>query len=394
MNSPPDGFQLLTSPGPAAIATLRVCGRAVEHFLRSYLRARPVETWQAGMMMRAALLDERGESIDDVLVAVHAAGPDWDVCVHLHGSPWLVRRCTELLVRTGLKPLDPLAASPWSTESLIDAEAYALMPHMFTLRGLAWLEAQRRELPAAVRRILTVDHLPVAARECRALAARGGLVDWFRRPLRVAIVGPPNAGKSTLTNALAREEVALVSDRPGTTRDWVEARGDIDGLPVAWLDTAGLRPAGDAIEAAGIESAHGLLATADAVVLVLDGVNAGVAADVLRAWTGRPPSCVAFNKCDLGLAWRPLMAALPAAWRSRVVAISAASRVGLGALAAAVVAGAGRELSQLSFPAAFTDRQRQALLAGVRCDSLGALRERLASVIGSNSVAGGRNEPI
>ena len=88
-----------------------------------------------------------------------------------------------------------------------------------------------------------------------------------REGVRVAIAGPPNAGKSSLLNWLARREVALVSDMPGTTRDVLEVRLDLDGIPVTVLDTAGLRrEASDRVEAMGIERARRAVEDADIVL--------------------------------------------------------------------------------------------------------------------------------
>ncbi len=104
-------------------------------------------------------------------------------------------------------------------------------------------------------------------------AARGEIL---REGFRVAIVGPPNAGKSSLLNALARREAAIVSDIPGTTRDAIEVALDLAGVPVRLVDTAGLRETGDAIEAIGIERARRAMVEAD---LVLHLTPAGEAWD-------------------------------------------------------------------------------------------------------------------
>ena len=105
-----------------------------------------------------------------------------------------------------------------------------------------------------------------------------------------AITGPPNAGKSTLINALARREVAIVSPHPGTTRDVLEARLDIGGVPVTLLDTAGLRETDDPIEAEGVRRARARAAAADLVIELVDATAPGPvrgagAAGVLRIAT-------------------------------------------------------------------------------------------------------------
>jgi tRNA modification GTPase len=94
-------------------------------------------------------------------------------------------------------------------------------------------------------------------------AARGELL---REGLTVAVAGPPNAGKSTLFNALARRDVAIVSPIPGTTRDVLEVHLDLNGYPVTVLDTAGIRASDDPIEREGIERARTRAAAADLVL--------------------------------------------------------------------------------------------------------------------------------
>jgi tRNA modification GTPase len=95
----------------------------------------------------------------------------------------------------------------------------------------------------------------------------------LRDGFTVVLAGPPNAGKSTLLNALSRREAAIVSATPGTTRDVIEIRCDLGGLPVVLVDTAGLREAGDAIEAEGIRRTRARMQQADLIVL-LDGPDA------------------------------------------------------------------------------------------------------------------------
>jgi tRNA modification GTPase len=93
----------------------------------------------------------------------------------------------------------------------------------------------------------------------------------LREGLYVAIIGPPNAGKSSLINALARRDVAIVSETPGTTRDVIALRLDLGGYPVEVSDTAGLRDTADRIEAEGVRRALARARESDLVLLLLDG---------------------------------------------------------------------------------------------------------------------------
>ncbi len=120
----------------------------------------------------------------------------------------------------------------------------------------------------------------------------------LRSGLDIAIVGPPNAGKSSLLNRLARRDAAIVSETAGTTRDVIEVAMDLGGYPVVLADTAGLREAAGSIEAEGVRRARKRAAAADLRIVVLDGGDPGsvaAAADMIG-----PSALVALNKCDLG----------------------------------------------------------------------------------------------
>ena len=101
--------------------------------------------------------------------------------------------------------------------------------------------------------------------------AGGGRGERLREGLVVAIAGPPNAGKSTLLNRLARRDVAIVSPYPGTTRDVIEVHLDLDGYPVTLLDTAGIRDSAEPVEQEGVRRARERAADADLVLWVIDG---------------------------------------------------------------------------------------------------------------------------
>lgn len=102
--------------------------------------------------------------------------------------------------------------------------------------------------------------------EIAGLLRSDGRGERLRDGFAVAIAGPPNAGKSTLLNAIAKRDVAIVSPQPGTTRDPIEVRCDLDGLPVLLVDTAGLRDTADVVEQAGISRALDRMRTADLVL--------------------------------------------------------------------------------------------------------------------------------
>ena len=110
--------------------------------------------------------------------------------------------------------------------------------------------------------------------EMAAALAQAAVGERLREGLTVAVIGPPNAGKSSLVNRLAGREAAIVTPYPGTTRDVIEVALELDGMPVTILDTAGLRETADPVEAIGIARAKERAERADLALLVLDATSA------------------------------------------------------------------------------------------------------------------------
>ena len=131
-------------------------------------------------------------------------------------------------------------------------------------------------------------------------AARQGVL--LREGLNVVIAGPPNAGKSSLLNKLVGDEIAIVTDQPGTTRDVLRQHLHLDGLPLNLIDTAGLRATDDVIEAEGVRRALRELHRADRVLYLLDATAAGESRDFEEELKELPPGVpvtLIFNKIDL-----------------------------------------------------------------------------------------------
>lgn len=387
VQSPANTYERLTSPGPAAIAVVRLRGPGVADFLARHVRPAGAPAQQAvparmtlapGALRRATLCDAQGAALDDMLVSAHAQAPHADVRLHLHGNPFLVRQCEALCEAAGFTRAVQAGRDLWPAGDALEAELHNLLPQMRTWHGVTWLLDQAAGLRRAVEALQTEPDAAHVAATCRRLARGLRRVAWFAMPWRLALVGPPNAGKSTLANALADQVVSLVSPQPGTTRDWVEAEGELAGLPVTWIDTAGLRAAEDALEAAGVDRTHAVVRGADGVIVVLDA-SAGQTerTDFIAAHGTLAPLAVALNKCDRGAA-PGLLAELPMAWRARATYLSATTRAGLATLQTCVVATGGRGADVAGAPGAFTARQAELLraAAGERAGSL------LAQVLG------------
>ncbi len=147
------------------------------------------------------------------------------------------------------------AVERWRT-TLIEASAFVEAELDFADEG---------DVPHGLRERAT-GLLASVADELRREIARARNGERIRSGLTVVIAGPPNAGKSTLLNALARRDVAIVSDIPGTTRDSIEVHWDLAGVPVTLVDTAGLRESQDPIEQEGVRRARDRARTADVIL--------------------------------------------------------------------------------------------------------------------------------
>jgi len=163
----------------------------------------------------------------------------------------------------------------------------------------ALIDFADEDLPAEMEEALRNDTLRLIS-EIGAVLDDGGVGEAIRDGITISLLGPVNAGKSTLLNRLAGRDAAIVSDLAGTTRDVVSVRIDLDGIPVTLLDTAGVRKTKDAIEAEGVRRAIDAANQASGAIIVLDASDAGWQRDLasLRQLAGAR-SCVILNKCDL-----------------------------------------------------------------------------------------------
>ena len=165
-------------------------------------------------------------------------------------------------------------------------------------RLLAWQEAlidfPDEDLPVTIEASLLND-LAVLGIELDGAVRDAGRGAKLRDGLVFAVTGAPNVGKSSLVNALARREIAIVSDTPGTTRDALEVMLELGGVPVTLVDTAGLRETSDPVEAEGVRRARARAASADLIIRVFDARDGGAADGV----SGEPGVLLVANKIDL-----------------------------------------------------------------------------------------------
>ena len=329
---------IATPPGRGAVAIVRASGAEVRAIAGRVFRAR--EPLAPRLATLGRVVDGDGSTIDCGLALLFIAPASYtgeDVLeLHVHGSPTVARDVLLAVLAAGARlagpgeftrraflsgKLDLTAAE--AVGELIAAEdrSQARGAAARLSGGLAReVDRARATLDAIVEELGAAIDFPddVPSLEQSELTARIDSVDahlatleatWeagrrVREGLSVAIVGPPNAGKSSLLNGLLGIDRALVSSEAGTTRDTIEESIALGGGSSARLiDTAGLRDATEALEAAGIARSHAALAEATLALVVIDGARAldARARDVLAATRGRD-RVVFFNKADLGRA--------------------------------------------------------------------------------------------
>jgi tRNA modification GTPase len=194
--------------------------------------------------------------------------------------------------------------------------------------------------------------------EIAGVLADGRRGERLRDGLVVAIAGPPNAGKSTLLNRLARREAAIVSPYAGTTRDVIEVHLDLDGYPVTLLDTAGIRDSAEPVEQEGVRRARERAAAADLVLWVIDGSAGGLAANEYPENLVNAEVWLIRNKIDRACAGA---ANTDNSEYKFTISISALTGLGIEALTAALSAYAKTYFAATESAVITRTRHRQAL---------------------------------
>jgi tRNA modification GTPase len=347
--------------GRAGVAVIRISGPRAHDVVRALTGPLPP--------LRRAVVRKliwNGDLLDTALVLVFARGASFtgedSAELHVHGGAAVVASVLSVLgAFDGLRIAAPGEFTRRALENgrmelfevegladLIDAETAAqrkqaqrLLSGEFEAKVAGW----RDDLVFASALIeatvdfadedIPVDVWPEVSRRLHSVRddlqrQQSGTraAERVRNGFDVVLIGPPNVGKSTLMNRLAGREAALTSSTPGTTRDLIEVRMDLSGLPVTFIDTAGLRDTEDVLESEGIRRARSRAADADLRILLLDAASkdwndAELSADILVA-----------SKADEG--WRP-QGRLP---------VSAQTGEGLDALIAAITARLNEQAGQ------------------------------------------------
>ena len=298
---------ILTPLGHGGIAILHVLGPRAFDVASQVFRPKSGAPLQpdARRLLYGHVVDN-GEVVDEVLVRLVPANEtrsqEPTVEINCHGGLVAVQRVLECLARRGVEPIEPDALIRRRARSQTEAEAAHALTQATTPLGVETLLDQLNGALEAALRSLPWHQPSEVATALRDLLATERLGHAFWRPPRVAVVGPTNAGKSTLFNALAREERMIVSPQPGTTRDAVSAEVAIGGLPVWLTDTAGEREPGSIIEVEAVARSRSAAAEAALVLLVFDGsAPPPIPLATLQAAIPNPQLLI-LNKADLGLA--------------------------------------------------------------------------------------------
>jgi len=344
MNSDRDPIvAIATAPGRGGIGVVRLSGRDLGTVIDALLGARAADLVPR-MAVVARFLDVHGTAIDEGIALRFAAPRSYTgeevLELQAHGGPVvlqiLVARCLEAGRTIGLRLAEPGEfsrraflndridlAQAEAVADLIDASTeeaarsaqrslsgefsravQALTDALIELRSLveATLDFPEEEIDF-LERSNAVGRLAHIRAQLDAVLMRSTQGAVLRDGLDVVLVGAPNVGKSSLLNALAGQEVAIVTAIPGTTRDRIAQRVQIDGIPVNVIDTAGLRDTVDEVERLGIARTLAEIERADVVLHLVDATAPAADAEVLArvsAQIGRAvPLITVFNKIDL-----------------------------------------------------------------------------------------------
>ena len=345
-------------PEQGSIGIVRLSGsRALSIAQAIFTPARRNATWESHRLLYGWIHDEKGHPLDEALAVWMQAPRSYTredvVEFHCHGGIMVVQATLQQCLRQGARLAQPGEFSLRAflngridlTQAESVADLVAARSPQAAQMALAGLQGKLGQSIRALRQALLgllaeiearidfeedLPPLDVPAWQARlqdiqaqmqallATAERGQLL---RTGVKVAIVGRPNVGKSSLLNAWSGQDRAIVTDLPGTTRDVVESQLVVRGIPVQLLDTAGIRATDDPVERLGVERSQRLAQTADVLVLVIDAQAGWTEADAaIYASIRHRPLILVINKTDLA---SPNGISLPPEITYRVPAVAA-----------------------------------------------------------------------
>ena len=351
---------IATALAPAALGIVRTSGaRSIELISRFFSRPNALLQSQGHTLVYGWIHDE-GIKIDEVVLCVYRAPKsntgENAVEIICHGGPGVVKAIYRLCIKNGFRAAE---RGEFTFRSFIHGKAD--LTRAEAVREIIDSKTNTAQQKAAGRLSGTVFHeietiktdlmTALAALEVgieypedeetiadsfdeallkkplsvlQQLAASWQAEKIYQAGVRLVLAGKTNAGKSSLFNALLKEDRAIVSDIHGTTRDWLEAELDFKGIPVHIFDTAGLRATEDTIEAIGVQRSVELASAADIVLYLIDGTKPPAEEDSAFIERNTVPLIIVQTKADKGQT-EPLSAAL-----QRYPAVSLSSKTGVG----------------------------------------------------------------
>lgn len=325
---------IATPPGRGGIGIIRISGNNLEEMAKQLLGSLPKPRYAS----LNYFLDQHHEVIDQGIAIYYAAPHSYtgeDVLeLHGHGGPAVINLLLERCLTLGARLAEPgeftLRAYLNNKIDLVQAEGVADLIDASTTGAarcaLRSLQGEFSEVIHELVRALTDMRIQIEA----ALDFPEEEIDWLemshlkmqlhqlheklqqvlvssqrgnllREGARIVLIGQPNVGKSSLLNRLAGDEVAIVTEIPGTTRDAIQQHIQIDSVPLHIIDTAGLRETEDIVEKLGIERTYAAVENADLVLLLVDSQNGLSEADqdLLKKLPAKLPVLIVFNKIDL-----------------------------------------------------------------------------------------------
>ena len=373
---------VMTGQGMGAIATIQVFGDSAEVVLRTVFRRKDDKPFEvvAGRVLLGDIVDD-GEMIDEVTVGCE--GP-YTFAIHCHGNPLIVERIMELLRKQGVQavPSEQLLARILAHTKDLDAISIEAKLALATVKTIEGARIITNQVKAGLSEKIQQWQDRLDSTPLEEIAAEAGDILKHSEPARliisgctIALIGPPNTGKSTLLNALAGREKAIVSDIRGTTRDWVSAEIRIPPLAATIIDTAGLDsviPACADIDQAAQQKTVAMMEHADLVLLVLDLSRPAerLPEPIIARFVGKRVVTV-LNKADLP---RPVDLICPPRHLGDTVQISAKLGTGIDNLISAIHRVCGVAALDVHAPIAFSDRQRRLLESLQHSDSKANVR--------------------
>jgi len=301
---------LATPPGEGGIAVIRLSGPESAQIARSVFvngKRQKVDRFRNRYFCYGYILDDDQEVIDEVLLVYMKAPKTYTredvVEIHCHGGMIPVRNILDLLIKKGARLAEPgeftkraflngrvdLAQAEAVMDLISSRTDDAARASVNQMQGALSREIQavRDDMLDLLARIeVTIDYpeddienmvedeirirLKAAREKCHMLLESAHQGRLIREGIKTVIIGKPNVGKSSLLNALVRENRAIVTDIPGTTRDVIEEYVNIKGVLVRIVDTAGIRETKDLVEKIGVEKSRELIQGADLILLLLD----------------------------------------------------------------------------------------------------------------------------